>query len=102
MKQGRVYRNTIVVCCLLMFLFACTNKKNTPLHRGWHNMNARYNGYFYSGEYLKEAITKVEKANKDDFGKLIPLFIYPSNTKAKDYYADFDKTIKKSIPRYRF
>lgn len=66
------------------------------MHRGWHNMNARYNGYFYSREYLKESVKKVEKANKDDFTKLIPLFVYTTNDNAKDYYGDFDKTIKKS------
>ncbi len=66
------------------------------MHRGWHNMNARYNGYFYSGEYLKESIKKVEAANQDDFIKILPLFIYPDNKSAKNYYSDFDKSIKKS------
>lgn len=66
------------------------------MHRGWHNMNARYNGYFYSGEYLKESVKKVEKANQDDFIKILPLFIYPDNKSAKNYYSDFDKSIKKS------
>jgi tetratricopeptide (TPR) repeat protein len=59
-------------------------------------MNARYNAYFYSREYMKESTKKVEKANKDDFTRILPLFIYTSNENAKDYYADFDKTIKKS------
>ncbi len=59
-------------------------------------MNARYNGYFYSGEYLKESVKKVEAANKDDFIKILPIFIYPDNKTAKNYYGDFDKTIKKS------
>lgn len=59
-------------------------------------MNARYNGYFYSGEYLKESIKKVETANQDDFIKILPLFVYPDNKTAKNFYSDFDKSIKKS------
>jgi tetratricopeptide (TPR) repeat protein len=59
-------------------------------------MNARFNGYFYSRENMKESVKKVEKANKDDFTKIIPLFVYPDNTTAKNYYGDFDKSIKKS------
>lgn len=59
-------------------------------------MNARYNGYYYSKDNIKESIVKVEKANKDDFTKLIPLFIYPTNQSAKSFYSDFDKSIKKS------
>lgn len=66
------------------------------MHRGWHNMNARYNGYFYSNDNMKETVKKIEKSNKDDFSKPIPLFVYPDNNSAKTYFTDLDKTIKKS------
>jgi tetratricopeptide (TPR) repeat protein len=77
-------------------LSGCSTTKNTFMHRGWHNMNARFNGYFYSRENMKETVIKVEKANKDDFTTIVPLFVYPSNATAKNYYGDFDKSIKKS------
>lgn len=66
------------------------------MHRGWHNMNARFNGYFYSRENMKETVKKVEKAHRDDFTKIVPIFVYPDNSTAKNYYGDFDKSIKKS------
>lgn len=66
------------------------------MHRGWHNMNARYNGYFYSNENMKEVVKRIEKDKKDDFSKPIPLYVYPDNTTAKNYFTDLDKTIKKS------
>ncbi len=75
---------------------ACKTNKNTFIHRGWHNMTARYNGYYYSNENIKETVKKIEKANKDDFSRIIPLFIYTNNVSSKSYYSDFDKTIKKS------
>jgi tetratricopeptide (TPR) repeat protein len=75
---------------------SCSQTKNTAALRGWHNMNARYNGYFNSKEILKESVKKVEKANKDDFTKMLPLFVYPDNESAKNFYNDFDNTIKKS------
>lgn len=81
---------------LLALLGGCSQTKNTLLHRGWHNMNARYNGYYYSRESMKETLKKVEKANKDDYSKLIPLFVYTNNDNAKTYYGDFDKSLKKS------
>ena len=86
----------VVVLSVLLMISACSQIKNKPLYRGWHNMNARFNGYFYSDLTIKETVTKLEKANKDDFTKIIPLFIYPDNQSAKTYYADFDKSIKKS------
>jgi tetratricopeptide (TPR) repeat protein len=86
----------IAISILLMVMSGCTTTKNTPLFRGWHNMNARYNGYYYSRENNKEAIRKVEKEYKDDFTKQIPLFIYPTNETAKNDSALFNKTIKRS------
>lgn len=66
------------------------------MHRGWHNMTARFNGYYYSNENIKETVKKIEKSNKDDFSKTLPLFIYTNNTTSKNYFSDCDKTIKKS------
>lgn len=85
-----------VLFSIALLLGSCSQTKNTAALRGWHNMNSRYNGYFYSKENLKESVKKVEKANKDDFTKLLPVFIYPDNESAKNFYNDFDNTIKKS------
>jgi tetratricopeptide (TPR) repeat protein len=82
--------------CMAFLLNACKTNKNTFMHRGWHNMTARFNGYYYSNENIKETVKKIEKANKDDFSKTLPLFIYTNNTSSKNYFSDCDKTIKKS------
>jgi tetratricopeptide (TPR) repeat protein len=85
-----------VLLTIVLLAGSCSQTKNTAALRGWHNMNARYNGYFNSREGLKESVKKVEKANKDDFTKLLPLFVYPDNESAKNFFNDFDNTIKKS------
>ncbi len=85
-----------VLFATALLVGSCSQTKNTAALRGWHNMNARYNGYFNSKEGLKESVKKVEKANKDDFTKMIPLFVYPDNESAKNFFNDFDNTIKKS------
>lgn len=66
------------------------------MSRAYHNLTARYNGYYYSNENLAEGIYKVEKGHKDNFDKILPIYIYPSNEKAKATFAEFDKAIKKS------
>lgn len=88
-------RFSLLVLLVLAFS-ACKTNKNTFMHRGWHNMTARFNGYFYSNENIKETVKKIEKANKDDFSKILPVFIYTDNNSAKTFYSDADKTIKKS------
>jgi tetratricopeptide (TPR) repeat protein len=91
------YRFLYLPLILLVLLWSsCKTTKNTAYYRGWHNMNARFNGYYYSREAMKESVDKVDKANTDDFSTLIPLFVYPTEATAKNFFSDFDKSIKKS------
>lgn len=79
------------------FVFAsCKTNKNTFIHRGYHNLTARYNGYYYSTESIKEAVDKIEKGNKEDYDQILPVYITPSNENAKATFPEFDKAIKKS------
>ncbi|MBA3681088.1 MAG: tetratricopeptide repeat protein [Bacteroidetes bacterium] len=80
---------------VLLFV-ACSTKKNTVVSRAYHNMTARYNGYYYSCENIDEGVYKIEKANKDNFDKILPVYIYPAGDKAKATFPEFDKAIKKS------
>lgn len=66
------------------------------MHRNWHNMNARYNGYFLAKENSKEAIKKVELEHKDDFTKELPLFIYPTSQTVKSDTGAFNKVIDRA------
>lgn len=90
---------------LLLFLFSfgcfifiggCTTKKNTIVTRAFHNLTSRFNGFFYATESVKEGVVKIEQAHKDDYTKILPVFIYATPTEAKSIYPEMDKAIKKS------
>ncbi len=81
---------------LLAVVIACSTKKNAVVNRAYHNLTARYNGYYYSGVNLDDGVYKVEKANKENFDKILPIYIYPAPEKAKATFPEFDKAIKKS------
>lgn len=66
------------------------------MHRGYHNLTARYNGYYWSTEAIKEGVFKIEGANKENYEKVLPVFVVPTNESAKATFPDFDKAIKKS------
>lgn len=80
----------------VLLLASCSTKKNTVVARGYHNLTARYNGYYYSGESISEGVYKIEKNNKENYDKTLPVYVYPSPDKAKATFPDFDKAIKKS------
>lgn len=96
-KTLRLRSLTYLSLLLILVLFQnCGTKKNTFIHRGYHNMTARYNGYYWSSEAIKEGVYKIEGSNKDNYEKTLPVYIIPSNENAKATFPDFDKAIKKS------
>jgi tetratricopeptide (TPR) repeat protein len=85
----------LVLGCLVL-IQSCSTKKNTVVSRWYHNTTSRFNGYFYADLIIDETAQRWEKENKDDYSKILPIFIYPDNKAAKTYYPDMDKSIKKS------
>lgn len=81
---------------LIALLASCSTKKNTMVSRTYHNITARYNGYYYSCVNIDDGIYKIERSHKENFEKVLPVFIYPSAEKAKNTFPEFDKAIKKS------
>lgn len=77
-------------------LIACKTDKNTFVHRGYHNLTARFNGYYYATENIKEGEEKIRSSYKYDYDRLLPVFLIPNNETAKATFPEFDKAIKKS------
>ncbi len=83
------------IICLISL--SCSTKKNTVVHRFWHNTNTRFNGLFNSTESIKEGQYKIRTAHKDNFDELLPVFVIPENDEeAKKTYSEFDRAIKKA------
>ena len=80
----------------LVLLLGCKTNKNTFIHRGYHNLTARFNGYYYATESIKEGEEKIRTTYKYDYDRLLPVFLVPSNETAKSTFPEFDKAIKKS------
>jgi tetratricopeptide (TPR) repeat protein len=80
----------------VLLLASCSTKKNTVVSRAYHNLTARYNGYYYSTVSIQDGIYKIEQTNKEDYDKTLPVYVYPTPQKAKATFPEFDKAIKKS------
>lgn len=84
------------VALLAIVLHSCSTKKNKFINRSFHNLTAHYNGHFYAEESIKEGVLKIEKTHKDDYTKILPVFIYAPAQEAKNIYPEMDRAIKKS------
>lgn len=96
----RVFLNTRHLLCLMVagfWLFSgCSQKKNTFTSRTYHNLTAHYNGLYWANVSLDEGVSNLERAHKDDYSKLLPVFRYADDKAAKANYPQFDKAIEKN------
>jgi tetratricopeptide (TPR) repeat protein len=95
MLKIRPYR-LLIFAFAGFFLYSCTQYKNAFINRHFHNVTGRFNAYFYAKESLKDGLFKIETTNKDDYNKLLPVFIYPTKETAKNVTQEMDRTIKKA------
>ena len=91
-----LFKRVLYLLAIALFFVACSTKKNTVASRAYHNLTARFNGYYYSCVNIDDGVFRIEKNNKDNFDKILPVYIYPAGDKAKATFPEFDKAIKKS------
>ncbi len=58
-------------------------------------MTAHYNGYFNANELVKKGEAKIKLAQKEDYDKILPIFIYGDDKTAKSVYPEMEKAIEK-------
>jgi tetratricopeptide (TPR) repeat protein len=75
--------------------FSCSTKRDSNAARLYHNTTAHYNGYFNAEEIIKKSVNKFKEDYKEDYDKILPIFIYGEDEQAKAAYADMEKAILK-------
>lgn len=81
---------------LAVFLISCSQYKNGPLSKTWHNTNAKYNALLIAREDYKIAIEIILANNKETYEETLPIYRKIDSTRldsAKLYLID---AIKKS------
>ena len=80
--------------CILFFAFAffwsCSTEKNKVLNREFHNLHAKYNGYFNANEIIKETYNEFLNSRKENYNSILPVFPTPNEVESKSWYAPMD------------
>jgi len=71
-------------------LLACSTEKNTLVNRGFHNVHAKYNGYFNANEIIKLTYDEFLNSRKENYNKLLPIYPLPNVEQSKNWYAPMD------------
>lgn len=70
--------SAVLSLLLLVLLNACSTEKDAALNVGYHNMTARYNGYFNARVLMEDALDSYRSATSEDYTEILPLDLYPS------------------------
>src|SRR5947207_1728379 len=71
-------------------------KKSSFLKETYHNITARYNGYFNACNRLRDGAKKLALSHVDNYGEILSVFKLGDESKAKAVNTQFEETIKKS------
>ncbi len=86
---------TAFAVCLVVFLFGCSQTKDTFINRNCHNLSAHYNGYYNAGLKIDEGKAKLAELHTDAYDRVLRVFPYASVEKAKQVYPQMDDAIKR-------
>ncbi len=87
---------------LLSFLIlaGCVTQKKkedvSAIGKGYHNMTARYNGYYNASNLLLESQIELEQQYKDNYFKILPIYKYMAADNPKAVAASCDEAIEKA------
>ncbi|MFI5203307.1 MAG: tetratricopeptide repeat protein [Flavobacteriales bacterium] len=81
---------------LILFNEGCSTQKNKFINRSYHNTTARFNGYFNAKETIKESLIDFHVKYKDDYTKILPVFIIPDENSSKSMYEPMNRAIEKT------
>lgn len=97
LKKFRTYFNIwLVIVLIAICCGSCSTKKNTFTRRLYHNMTAKYNGYFNGNEALKDGVAALEKAHIDDYSKILKIYRLGTADNATAQNTNFDKAYTKA------
>ena len=88
-------RSFVVLVVALASLASCTTERDGRAYRVFHNTTARYNGYFYANEALKEADVKLEEMHSERWDETLPLFLESNEETAQQIFPLMERAIEK-------
>lgn len=94
--MNKKYYIYISFLLLISGLWGCKGFKTSKAGIFYHNVTAKYNGYFNAREKLKEVETNLYNATEDNFTKLLIVYPVGNESAAKSANSDLETIVKKA------
>jgi tetratricopeptide (TPR) repeat protein len=94
-----IIRFCVSLLVVVLFLPGCSVERNNPMSKTYHNITARFNGYFLAREKMEEVEAKIREGMVNDYNRVLPIFPPLDTTFISTLRPDLEDVIKKaSIP----
>lgn len=90
-------RRGIIYIGIVLLLAGCSTKKNTLFSRQYHQLTTRYNVHFNGNEAVKSGVKKMEQNHREDYTKLLPVFVANNPQTRTLCSSDMDYAIEKAV-----
>ena len=85
-----------MVVLYLFGLASCSVEKNTSLSRNYHDLTSHYNIYFNGKESYKRGMAKAHTSVKNDYTRILPIFLYEEESVHSAVNSDMKRAIDKA------
>ncbi len=92
----RIHAKILFSIASVALLTSCSQEKNTIVNRTYHNVTARYNGFFNGRLALQDAHSSMKESHQEDYTALLPIFISSKDEVVQPVYPDLERTIEKT------
>lgn len=86
----------IFLISLLIVVNTSAQSNQGWFKRSWHNMNARFNGYYHAVEKLNGAQKTLMDGHRDNFNEVVTLYPYGTMEQATSVSGEMDEVFKKT------
>ncbi|MDR3653292.1 MAG: hypothetical protein P4L34_10025 [Paludibacter sp.] len=80
---------------LIIIISGCSTKKNTWFSRDYQAMTTHFNVYYNGDVSYEEGLKNIQKANKEDYSNIIPMYPISHHSNANAATTNMDLTIEK-------
>ncbi len=95
MKQIKPAVFFFALLILILGLKGCKSLEGTKIAQIYHNITAKYNGYFNARELMREMVKTNNEQFPDDYNEILPIYRYPPKEMAKGNASKSDKIVEK-------
>jgi tetratricopeptide (TPR) repeat protein len=84
----------LMISVLILMMYACAPENNSLVGKGYHNVTAHYNGYFYAYGEIAKIEQTIQKSQIDDYNRILKIFPPLDSSTAKGYDKEAQEAIK--------